>query len=318
MITTKYELYPPNPFSNFNTCYNVILKFYLRLRKCFPSKTFLNQKLKNGYVPVMKTFALKKVPAAWNYLHYRLVANTAHQIHSPFVFDLYNNVIKDATPYYAFRVIESIRAKMLLSGEKIVVHDFGTGRSANPEEKRSLQFIASHYVKPIKYAQLLFRLVNEFLPIYILELGTSLGITTMYLASPLSSAKVITLEGCPNTAAVAKKNFRDAQVKNIEQIIGEFSVSLPEALSKMPRLDFVYFDGNHKKDATLDYFFRCLPKHHEQTVFVFDDIHWNLEMTEAWKIIQQHEATTLTIDLFSIGIVFFRKGIPKQHFVLKF
>ena len=266
----------------------------------------------------MIDLALKKVPAAWKYLHYRLVAHTAHHVHSPFVFDLYNNVIKDQTPYYAFRVIESIRSKMILSADKIVVHDLGTGSKTHQQEKRSLQFIASHYVKPPKYAQLLFRLVNEFRPMYLLELGTSLGLTTMYLASPQSQATVTTIEGCPNTAAVAKKNFQLASVKNIKQLIGEFNVVLPDALNSMPRLDFVYFDGNHRKEATLDYFHQCLAKHHEQTVFVFDDIHWNNDMTEAWKMIQQHEKVTLTIDLFSIGIVFFRNGFPKQHFILKF
>ncbi len=266
----------------------------------------------------MKALEIKKSPVVFQYLRYRLMADTEHDVHSPFVFNLYKNVIQDPTPFYSFHAIESVRSKMLLSNEKIKVHDFGTGGTKSPAMERSVQFIAKHYVKPPKYAQLLFRLVNEFQPIYILELGTSLGLTTMYLASPYSRAKVMTMEGCPNTAAVAKKNFKEAGIKNVEQIIGEFSIALPEVLKKLPRLDFVYFDGNHRKEATLGYFQQCLSKHHECSVFVFDDIHWNEEMTEAWKIIQQHKAVTITIDLFFIGIVFFRKGFPKQHFLLKF
>src|SRR6185369_17517616 len=155
----------------------------------------------------MKTIASKIVPAALQYLHYRLVANSAHGVHSPFVFHLYQAVIKDTTPYYAFEAIESVRSRMLLSDEEINVHDYGTGGKKNRRRKSSIQFIATHYVKPAKYAQLLFRLVNEFQPTHILELGTSLGLTSMYLASPNRSANVITIEGCADTASVAKKNF---------------------------------------------------------------------------------------------------------------
>ncbi len=265
----------------------------------------------------MRIPEIKQVPVTLQYLRYRLVSSDEHGLHSPFVFDLYNNVIKDETPFYVFHLIESIRAKMLLSDEKISVHDFGTGRTSS-RKKRSLQFIAKHYVKPAKYGQLLFRLVNRFQPQHVLELGTSLGITTMYLASTSTKSNVITVEGCPNTAAKAAQNFETAGIKNIEQLIGEFSETLPVALKKIPQFDFVFVDGNHRKDATLSYFHLCLSKHTEDSVFIFDDIHWSSEMQEAWKTIQQHEAVTLTIDLFFIGLVFFRKGIPKQHFVLKY
>jgi predicted O-methyltransferase YrrM len=265
-----------------------------------------------------KIHLLKNVPVALQYMRYRLVSSNAHDLHSPFVFDLYNNVIRDRTPFYAYQAIESIRSKMLLSDEKIVVHDLGTGGEKYSQKKLALSFIAKQYVKPAKYGQLLFRLVNQFHPVHLLELGTSLGITTLYLASPHSDAKVITIEGCPDTAAVAKKNFSIAKAGNVEQVVGEFNEVLPGILKKTSQLDFVYFDGNHRKDATLDYFNQCLAKHHEFSVFVFDDIHWSSGMEEAWKIIQQNETVTCSIDLFFCGIVFFRKGFPKQHFILKY
>ncbi len=266
----------------------------------------------------MKPFELKKVPVALQYLRYKLVSSTAHDLHSPFVFDFYNNVIRDETPFYSYRAIESVRAKMLLSNAKINVLDLGTGGIKKRNRELPVSFIAKQYVKQAKDGQLLFRLVNRFRPANILEIGTSLGITTMYLASPDSNANVITLEGCPETASAAGKNFITAGVKNIQQITGEFSITLPDALKKMPHSDFVFFDGNHRKDATLNYFHQCLLKHDEQSVFVFDDIHWSRDMREAWKTIQQHEAVMLTIDLFNIGIVFFRKGLLKQHFMLKY
>jgi predicted O-methyltransferase YrrM len=261
---------------------------------------------------------LKNIPAAFQFLRYKLVSSNSHHLHSPFVFDLYNNVIKDENPFYIFNLIESVRARMLLSDDEITVHDLGTGGDRSSHKKLSLSTIAKHSVKPAKYGQLLFRLVNKFHPEYIVELGTSLGITTMYLAAPHSDSKVITIEGCEETAAIAKKNFQLSRLKNIQQITGEFGECLPEALAQIPRTDFVFFDGNHRKEATLAYFQLCLAKHQEHSVFVFDDIHWSGEMNEAWKIIQQHEDVTLTIDLFALGIVFFRTGFPKQHFILKY
>src|SRR5689334_15156674 len=179
------------------------------------------------------------------FIKHRLAAGNAHDIHSPFLFDLYTNVIMDSSRFYAFERIESVRSKMLLSSEKIPVFDFGTGGEEKKQRLLSLNFIAKNYIKPAREGQLLFRLVNFFKPKTILELGTSLGITTLYLSAPLSNSTVITLEGCPNTSAVAKRNFERLAASNIQQVTGEFGQSLPQALSKTRQLDFVYFDGNH-------------------------------------------------------------------------
>jgi predicted O-methyltransferase YrrM len=249
---------------------------------------------------------------------YKSKAVNAHSLHSPFLYDLYMNVIRNAAHYYAYNKVESVRAKMQLSDSKINVKDFGTGSSNGKNRDLPLSYIASHYVKPKKYGQLLFRLVNYFKPETILEIGTSLGITTLYLALPEKASTVITLEGSEETAAQAKENFHELGVNNIELITGEFSKSLPKALNKSTRLDFIYFDGNHRLKPTLDYFHQCLGAHHEQSVFVFDDIYWSREMALAWEEIIKNEAVTLSIDLYSIGVVFFRKGLPKQHFMLQF
>ncbi len=266
----------------------------------------------------MKGIALRKVPAVLQYMRYRLVSSNAHGLHSPFVFDLYNNVIRDETPFYVFSAIEKVRAKMLLSDEIIDVLDLGTGGKKTLHRKLPVSLIAKQYVKPARFGQLLFRLVNRFQPVHMLELGTSLGITSMYLAAPYSSSQLISVEGCPNTASVAKRNFLALKMKNIQQVTGEFSDVLPGILENIPQLDFAYFDGNHRKDATLHYFNECLSRHHEHSVFVFDDIHWSKGMQEAWKIIQQHPSVSCSIDLFYAGIIFFRKNMSKQHFVLKF
>jgi predicted O-methyltransferase YrrM len=160
--------------------------------------------------------------------------------------------------------------------------------------------------------------VNRFSPEHTLELGTSLGITTLYLSLPKQQNQIITLEGCPETAALALANFRRLKRTNIELLSGEFSDTLPLALKKLPRLDLVYFDGNHRKEPTLNYFETCLPQATEDSIFIFDDIHWDPGMESAWEEIKKHHRVSLTIDLFELGLVFFRRGMVKQDFVLKY
>lgn len=259
---------------------------------------------------------MEKIFAATQFLKYKIKAGTPHDVHSPFVFDLLNNVILDQTPYYCYAPIESVRAKMLLDLRQVNRRDFGAGN--NLPGKQSVNEIASKSLQEKKYAQLLFRLVNFSKAKNILELGTSLGISSLYLSMADSKNRLITLEGNPEIAAIAQQNFDILNRENIELIIGDFKNTLPIALDKLNSVDFVYFDGNHRKEPTLDYFHQCLKMKNPSTVFVFDDIYWSKEMQAAWTEICNHPEVIVSIDLFRLGIVFFRNGIPKQHYQLKY
>ncbi|RZK22361.1 MAG: class I SAM-dependent methyltransferase [Hymenobacter sp.] len=185
--------------------------------------------------------------------------------------------------------------------------------------QRRVSTIARYAAKPPRLAQLLFRLVNHFQPATILELGTSLGLTTAYLAAATTRSQVITFEGCPNTAAVAHETFEKLGLQNVRLVEGNLDQTLPATLAALPKpVDFVFFDGNHRYEPTLRYFEQCLDKAHEDSVFVVDDIHWSAEMAQAWETIKAHPAVTVTVDLFYVGLVFFRKTQPKQNFWLRY
>ncbi|MCB0400935.1 MAG: class I SAM-dependent methyltransferase [Flavobacteriales bacterium] len=253
-----------------------------------------------------------------SYAKYRLKSDNEHDIHSPYIFEFYNNVICDENPYYVYEDIESIRAKLLLTDLAIQIEDHGAGSKVNASNTRKVKDIAKNTVKSPKYGQLLFRIVNRLKPQTILELGTSLGISTMYLAAPSKKTQVVTVEGCPNTAKVAQVNFDKIGFGNIRLVNATFDDFLPGYLAKTNVLDFVFFDGNHRKEATLNYFNQCVEKAQAHTVFVFDDIHWSEGMTEAWETIKQHPKVTSTIDLHHLGIVFFNPDLSKEDFVLRF
>lgn len=235
-------------------------------------------------------------------------------IHSPFIFNLVTQVIRKKRHTDFFKTIENERKKLLKDKRIITVQDYGAGSQIlkNPEKKVS--DIAKHSLKPKKQAQLLFRLINHMNSQHILELGTSLGITTSYMASALSKPGVITLEGCPQISNIAKTTFSNLKLNNIELITGEFDTIIKGVLNRIKEVDFVFFDGNHKGEATLNYFLTCLPYIGNNTIFVFDDIHMSEDMEQAWKQIKANKTVKVTIDIFYMGIVLFKKELSKQDF----
>jgi predicted O-methyltransferase YrrM len=234
------------------------------------------------------------------------------------VYELYTQIVKSKSWYYVFEEIEAFRHTLLRSTEQITVQDLGAGSKVNASKQRKVSDIARHSLKNAKTGQLLFRLVNHFQPNTIFDLGTSLGITTLYLAAPSKQAQIFTFEGCSQTLQVAQKHFTALQYNHITLVSGNIDQTLHETLNTVSQVDFVFFDANHRLEPTCMYFQQCLGKAHEQTVFVFDDIYWSPQMEQAWQRIKNHPSVTLTIDLFDVGLVFFRKNQPKQHFVLRF
>lgn len=258
---------------------------------------------------------------ALKYLRYWLTASNGkgHGVHSPFVYDFIKNVLNDKREFDCFRYIESIRTELKNNTTEINVPDFGAGSRIQLNNKRKISAIARSSLKSKKYSQLIFRIAHYYKPQTILELGTSLGITASYLAFANPSAKIITMEGAPEVAAVARNNFKQLHLSNIKIIEGNFNETLLSVISQVSTVDFAFIDGNHRKEPTLNYFHQLLNRASESSIFIFDDIHWSEEMEEAWNEIKQHQSVTLTIDLFFIGIVFFRKEQKtNEHFTIRF
>lgn len=258
---------------------------------------------------------------AKKFLKYYITASSSkgHGVHSPFVFDFIKSVKNDRKQYDCYHAIEKLRQELLKDTTVIEVEDFGAGSTVIKTNNRRVDKIAASSLKPKKFAQLLFRIVQFYKPNTIIELGTSFGISSAYLTSAHSDVKLYTLEGAASIAAIAQQNFNTLGLKNIEMIQGDFAVTFPKLLSSISTVDMAFIDGNHRKAPTLQYFYQLLNGSTDTTILIFDDIHWSKEMEEAWEEIKAHEAVTLTIDLFFIGIVFLRKDfLEKQHFSIRF
>jgi predicted O-methyltransferase YrrM len=235
-------------------------------------------------------------------------------VHPPFLYNLLDLVLteKNRVPHAA--QIEQLRRILLGDDREIDITDLGAGSRSGAKNRRRIRHIARYSAKPKKWGKTLYRLAAETKPKCMVELGTSLGMSAAYLASAAPKGKLFTLEGCPNLASEAKKNIDSLNLKNVEIRTGHFDHTLPDLLSELKSVDFAYVDGNHTEEATLRYFQWLKDKTHERTVLVFDDIHWSPGMVNAWQAICKDETVTLSVDLFRLGLIFFRSGLSQQHF----
>ena len=257
---------------------------------------------------------------AKKYLKYYFTASNGkgHGVHSPFVFEFIKFVLNDPKHYEIYDKAEALRKRLLKDEHFIEVEDFGAGSAVIKTNRRKVKDIAASSLKPKKYSRLLFRMVQFYGLQQVLELGTSFGITTAYMASAKNNPVVTTMEGSPEIAAIAGQNFGILELDHINIITGDFENTLPAFLTGR-KIGLAFVDGNHRKQPTLRYFEQILSSAEDDTIIVFDDIHWSREMEEAWEAVKQHDAATLSIDLFFIGIIFLRKDFKvKQHFTVRF
>ncbi len=253
-----------------------------------------------------------------SYLKFLLNSKNEHGVHSPFVFDLVTKCFYDTTKYPEYEVLKSYRKSLLENKNTIEVTDFGAGSRVFKSNTREISKIAQTAGITPKNAELLFRIVRYFQPKSILEIGTSLGLATSALSLGNKNSDIITLEGCPNTQKQAQIQLQgqNSNFQNVEFVNTEFSSYFKVIHPSPITHHLIYFDGNHSKKATLDYFEALLPTISNDSVWIFDDIHWSADMEEAWEIIKNHPKVTVTIDTFQWGIVFFRAEQEKEHFII--
>ena len=283
-----------------------------------------------------------------SWLKHQLTArNTGgHGVHSPYLFEWVRMVMSDKNTYYVWDEIEEIRQEMLKDTRELEFVDYGSGGPlpTSPSKGRSANMrrvcdIAKGSLARRKEAQLLARLVGwlgrplltsplrggigdeaseDRKGLTIVELGTSLGVTTAYLAAMDSRNKVVTYEGCPAVAEVARANWEKLGLSNIACVVGEITVdSLQLTVDRLSGIDVAFIDANHTCEATLTYFNALASRVYEKSVVVVDDIHYNEDMEKAWKAICADERVTTTMDLYRMGLVFFDKHYWRKHYKMR-
>ena len=258
---------------------------------------------------------------AWKYLHYYFSASNGrgHGIHSPFVYDFIRRVLHDRKEYPDYSRIGALRRQLEKDRTMLDIEDLGAGSAISRSRRRSVSELARHAAKPMKLGQLLFRIARFYQPGTILELGTSLGLSTAYLAAGSLDARMVTIEGSAVVAAEARKNFQTVGLERVELVTGDFDQTIHVVLDRTGLLDLAFVDGNHRREPTLRYFNLLAGRMSASSALIFDDIHWSEEMEQAWETIKADPRVMLTVDLFFIGVVFFREEFKiKQNFVIRY
>tara|TARA_B100000900_G_scaffold390706_1_gene384658 strand:+ start:221 stop:1003 length:783 start_codon:yes stop_codon:yes gene_type:complete len=200
------------------------------------------------------------------------------------------------------------------SNQVIETIDLGKGSTVTHLRKRKVCDIAKNSSVSKKIGRIIHNLSKFNDAKNILEIGTSLGVSTVYLSTAISCSKVTTLEGCENTSNIALSNFTRFSLDNINLIKGNFSFTLDEVLKKTESFDLIFFDGNHSKIDTLNYFNKCLKKINSKSIFIFDDINWSIEMKSAWNQIIKNDMVTLSFSFFRVGVLFFKKDLKNKNY----
>jgi predicted O-methyltransferase YrrM len=248
------------------------------------------------------------------FLNYQWRAKTKYYLHSPLVYQFYLNVLEghEDAP---LKSIGALRKQLHNNKTAINITDLGTG---NLTTKTICDIESNVAVRP-KYGRLLYRLVKYFQTANIVELGTAIGLSSAYMALANPQAAIISLEGSASLINIAKTNHAALGIQNVAIYQGNFNDILPSVLKQHSHLGLVFFDGNHRKQATLQYFNLCLEKATPDSIFIFDDIHWSEEMNAAWAEIKAHPQITLSLDVFQFGICFFKKEkLAKEEFILRY
>jgi predicted O-methyltransferase YrrM len=253
------------------------------------------------------------------WLKYSLLSGhyNGHGIHSPFIFSFVVGVLRNKTGTTVVNRIEEIRKLNLADKRVINIDDLGAGSVSMKSSLRKISQIARSTSVPVKYGALLGRIAGAYGKDSVIELGTSLGISTMYMAAGAPGSLIYTIEGSEAVANAALVNFERAGLTNIKVLKGNFDDMLPYLLKSNNAPGMVYIDGNHRREATLKYFGMILSGSSSGVVIVIDDIYLTKEMEQAWEEIKETE-DAVTVDIFRMGIVFIRMGLKKQHYIIRY
>ena len=271
-----------------------------------------------NFAPKMRLGAI--IYRVFSYLRHVLTAwnTTGEGIHSPSLFYIVRFLFRDKNSYYCFETIEQRRASLLANRDVVEVIDYGScGCPSGMRVMRRISDVAKYQLECARVQQVLFRLLaymNEEVhrPLEILELGTSLGITTAYLASVDSKNRVMSFEGSSSIASLARKQWQILGLENIECVEGRIEDTLYN--NARAKLDFVYVDANHTYEATMEYVHFLLDRISPKGIVVVDDIHYSREMCRAWEELKKDKRVTSSMDLFHVGLLFVNPYYMKRHY----
>jgi predicted O-methyltransferase YrrM len=256
-----------------------------------------------------------------HYLLYLLRARhgNGHGIHSPFVFDFIRSVLC-GNDTHDYSLIRNRRRELMKDWRRIAMEEYGEGSRTGKMCGRQVRYIVKTTAVKPKYGRLLTRLVSWYEPDAIIELGTGTGISSLYLAAGCHDCTLFSVEGAREIHEMARQTIQNGNAVNVELIYGLFNDELDPVLRRIENKKrlMVFIDGDHNGTRMLEYIERVVSDPFENMAIILDDIYWSASMKAAWEKLISRADIAVTIDLFQFGILFFKKGIAKQHYMIRF
>ncbi|MCE5226042.1 MAG: SAM-dependent methyltransferase [Porphyromonadaceae bacterium] len=244
-------------------------------------------------------------------LYRRVRYRKGYGVHSPFVYNVITKVIEESGSYYPLSDIALTRLKLHYREEMVSYPD---KRNKEKSKQQTIGHLVQKKAISPKQGALLFKLTNYFKPVHILQIGTTMGLSSLYLTSYASGLRCIALESLPEFAAVARETLKEAR-NQIDLRVGNYLNLLPQAIQDLKQLDFVFFNTPNDELSCSLLFNECVKHVHQETVFVFVGIKSSAKMRKIWAEICSHPDVTVTIDLYSLGIVFFNNKLHKRNYI---
>jgi predicted O-methyltransferase YrrM len=248
-----------------------------------------------------------------------LLSVDEHSLQSPFAYEVYTKFLKRGAGLSEENgAIENLRSQLRTSGEEIELQSDGAPSSLSKRRAKKVSEIAKHGISNYQTSRVLSNLISFNQSSSVLELGTSLGLNTMYMNNIASVEGVTTIEGNPDLCALANTHFRRQNCHNITLKNCDIESALIELKEVGSRFDFIYVDANHTYEATLAYYRHLMKIVSDDGILVFDDINWSVGMKNAWEMIKTQMKFGLTIENNELGIVFLRQTGVKANYIARF
>ncbi|MCF8236593.1 MAG: class I SAM-dependent methyltransferase [Saprospiraceae bacterium] len=229
-------------------------------------------------------------------------ARTAYSMHSPLLYSFCREVLDDRRSFYAFEEIEIWRYHLLHESSELHVVDLGAGGQDALDQNRIVSSIAKTSLSPPWKCRYLFRMVLWWKPDLLLEFGTSLGVSTAYLAAASIHTPLITVDGSDSHLQLARKGWNKLGLDHIE----EWNLSFQQAIQRIPwdqhgRI-LIYLDGDHRPARVLEILQTIQEKTRHPFLVIIDDIRWSDDMWAGWQEWRSAFQSGAWLDLYQVGI----------------
>ena len=241
-----------------------------------------------------------------------------HGIHSPYLFEFVNGVIYNDIRTEVPGWLTALHRQLRRERAMLTATGPGAPSTVKGGPQRSVRSFVKGSSVSLKYGALLFRISRWFRPGVILELGTGLGISTLYLSAGSPGIPVHTIEGISERADFSEGLFKRSSLTTVKVHVGEIEEVLESLAGEVKGRMLVFVDGNHRFDPTIGYLKWILGQAGAESVVVMDDLYWSKEMARAWHEIISWPEVRMSIDLYQMGVLLLRTDLNKTELKIKF